>query len=103
MIESGNKNLGVYSNRNGSFRNSGYDIILKWQVLIAVSEGTSPTSSVGTTSFYVNDESGTGCMVGTSDRVGSGTTLYRFGWSGQAPGYFIRSWHTEPKVVSNGS
>ena len=91
MIENGNKNLGVYSNRNGHFRNSGYDIILKWQVLIAVSEGTSPTSSVGTTSFYVNDESGTARMVGTSDRVGSGTTLYRFGWSGQAPGYFIEA------------
>ena len=91
MIENGNKNLGVYSNRNGGFWNSGYDIILKWQVLIAVSEGTSPTSSVGTTSFYVNDESGTARMVGTSDRVGSGTTLYRFGWSGQAPGYFIEA------------
>ena len=56
VVESGTKNLGVWSNRNQGFHDSGYDIIVQWQVLIAESEGDPATSSTGTTSFYINDD-----------------------------------------------
>jgi hypothetical protein len=46
-----------------------------------VCTGTSATSNTGTTTHYVN-----GVNVGTSDRVGCGTDLYRYGWPGQGPG-----------------
>jgi hypothetical protein len=79
--------LGMYSNRNGAFRDSGYDITNNvWQTLIYTGEGNSPTDSVGTTSFYVN-----GIAVGTSDRVACGTTLFRIGWPGQPPGLISMS------------
>ena len=74
--------LGMYSNRNGEFRDSGYDINDGWQTLILTGEGDTATSTTGTTTYYVN-----GINVGTSDRVGCGTSLYRIGWSGQHPGY----------------
>ena len=89
LVHNGKKDLGVYGNRGGGFRDSGYDITVKWQVLIATSEGDSATSNMGTTTFYVNDESDQAKMVGTSDRVASGTSLYQVGWGGQAPGCLI--------------
>lgn len=84
LVSSGDKvSIGVYSNRNGNFRDSGYDITNDvWQSLIFTGEGTSPTATTGTTTFYVN-----GVSVGTSDRVGCGTSLYRIGWASQPPGY----------------
>ena len=82
IVNSGYKDLGMYSNRNEGFRNSGYDITIDWQTLIITGEGDGPTSTTGTTTFYVN-----GVNVGTADRVGCGTSLYRIGWSGQHPGY----------------
>ena len=91
VVESGTKNLGVWSNRNEGFHDSGYDIIVQWQVLIAVSEGDSATSSTGTTSFYINDDNGNAVLVGSSNRVGSGTPLDKFGRESQPPGYFIEA------------
>lgn len=81
IVENNTKNLGMYSNRNGLFRDSGYDITINWQTLIITGAGDNSTSSTGTTTYYVN-----GSNVGTSDRVGSGTFLYRIGWPTQGPG-----------------
>lgn len=81
IVSNGGKNLGMYSNRNGGFRDCGYDISIEWQTLIITGEGDSSTSSTGTSTFYVN-----GSSEGTSDRVGCGTATYRVGWGGQGPG-----------------
>jgi len=81
IVQDGTKNLGMYSNRNGTFRDSGYDITIEWQTLILTGVGDSSSSSTGITTFYVN-----GVNVGTSDRVGSGTDLQLIGLNGQGPG-----------------
>lgn len=81
IVLSGGKSLGMYSNRSGGFRDSGYDIEINWQTLIVTGEGDSSTATTGTSTFYVNGQN-----VGTSDRVTCGTDLYRIGWSGQSPG-----------------
>jgi len=82
IIQDGTVNLGMYSNRNGGFRDSGYDITANvWQTWIQVCTGNSSTDSVGTTAHYVN-----GSFVGNSDRVGCSTDVYRYGWPGQGPG-----------------
>ena len=82
IILNGGKSLGMYSNRNNGFSDSNYDITIDWQTLIIIGEGDGPTATTGTTTYYVN-----GVNVGTSDKVGCGTNLYRIGWSGQHPGY----------------
>jgi hypothetical protein len=82
IIRSTDKILGMYSNRNGGFISSGYDIAIEWQTLIITGEGDGPTATTGTTTYYVN-----GVNVGTSNRVGCGTYLYRIGWASQHPGY----------------
>lgn len=82
LIQSGTVNLGMYSNRNGAFRDSGYDIVRDvWQTWIIVGSGDTETSTTGVTDHYVN-----GVYVGSSDRVGCGTQTYRYGWPGQGPG-----------------
>ena len=82
IVQDGTINLGMYSNRNGGFRDSGYNITRStWQTWILTGSGNSATDSVGTTAHYVN-----GSFVGNSDRVGSGTQTYRIGWPGQGPG-----------------
>jgi len=83
IVNNNATDLGMYSNRNGAFRDTGYNISIQWQSLIVVGNGSSATSYSGTQTFYVN-----GTNVGTTDRVGSGTTIDIFGWSGQNPGYF---------------
>lgn len=87
IVKDGNKDLGMYSNRNGGFKDSGYNIEIKWQVLIICGEGSNSTSSAGTTTFYVNDDDKLK-KVGQINRVASGTGLMQFGWQYQAPGYF---------------
>ena len=84
IIKSGSKDLGYYSNQRGGFRDSGYDIVVQWQVLIGV-------SATGTTSYYVNDENGAAVSVGISDLAASGFPLAFFGYSGYSPGYFIEA------------
>ena len=34
IVDTKSRNLGVYCNRNGAFRDSGYDISTQWQTLI---------------------------------------------------------------------
>ena len=82
--ENGSKDFGMYSNRNGAFRDSGYNLIAgEWQTVIATGVGDSPTSSTGTTTIYIN-----GVQVGTCDRVGCGTSLSRMGYTSQGLGYW---------------
>lgn len=85
MINNNFTDLGIYSNRDGAFRDTGYNITLnQWQTMIVTGESISATSSTGTSTYYVN-----GVNVGTADRVKSGTNGDTFGYSGQAPGYFM--------------
>jgi hypothetical protein len=85
IVQDGTTNLGMYTNRGGSFRDTGYDITpSQWQTLIVVGEGDSPTSATGTQTYFVN-----GVQVGTTDYVASGTNTYRLGWPSQSPGLFI--------------
>lgn len=81
LVQDTTKNLGMFSNRDGGFRDSGYDISIEWQTLIITGTGDTSSSATGTTTYYVN-----GSNVGTSDRVASGTDLYRIGWPNQGPG-----------------
>ncbi len=86
MVGQSNKNLGMYSARNGAdyMRDSGYDITIEWQTLIVTGVATSTGSYEGTSTFYVN-----GVQVGTADRVGSGTQTWTIGHAtdGHPPGY----------------
>jgi hypothetical protein len=84
IVNSGAKDLGMYANSAGNFRDTGYDITTDWQTLIVIGQGASANTTSGTQTFYVN-----GVNVGTTDRVASGTTTYRIGWVGspnQSPG-----------------
>lgn len=82
--ENGSKDLGIYSNRNGAFRDSGYDLIAgDWQTIIVTGVGDSPTSSTGTTTIYIN-----GVQVGTCDRVGCGTSILYIGLISQPLGHW---------------
>jgi hypothetical protein len=86
IIKIGATDLGMYSNRNGNFRDTGYNITPGvWQTLIVTSIGDTSTSTTGVGTFYVNDHN-----VGTVDRVGCGTRLWWFGNVGvnsQYPGH----------------
>lgn len=88
IVNTGATDLGMFSNRNGNFRDTGYNITPGvWQTLIVTSIGDSPTSSTGTGTFFVNDEN-----VGTVDRVGSGTQIKTISYvesdgDFQSPGY----------------
>jgi len=90
LIRNGQKSLGMFSNRRGAFRDSRYDItrdMSSWQLVVVPGAGSSPSSPVGTSTFYTaaeNDASVT--RRGTADRVVSGTTWFRLGWPGQGPG-----------------
>ena len=55
--------------------------------------GSSSTSTSGAQTYYINDVNNNNLAsnVGTTDRVVSGTTLYNFGWTGQASGYFMEA------------
>ncbi len=91
IVKDGGKELGMYSNRDGGFRGTGYNITPdKWQFLVVTGQGTSDTSSKGTSTFYVDLYDGKGVQkVGTSDRVACGTKFQQIGWAGQEPGYLV--------------
>jgi|MDTC01.1.fsa_nt_gb fibro-slime domain-containing protein len=91
IVKDGGKELGMYSNRDGGFRGTGYNITPdKWQFLVVTGEGTSDTSSKGTSTFYVDLYDGKGVQkVGTSDRVACGTKFQQIGYAGQEPGYLV--------------
>ena len=98
VVKQGSNSLGMYSNRNGEFRDSGYDIVPQqdhWEVVVVTGAGKSSTGYAGTTSFYTMDAS-TGNMIlrGTADRVCSGMKYFRIGQAGQPVGKVARvvSW-----------
>ena len=98
IVKARSKSLGMYSHRNGQFRDSGYDIVPQqdhWEVVVVTGAGSSSTDSTGKTTFYTMDAS-TGNMIlrGTADRVCSGMTYDRIGYPGQPPGKIARvvSW-----------
>jgi len=88
IVNSGGTELGMYSNRDGGFRGSGFHITTgSLQFVCAVGRGNSATSPRGTTTLYVAEAGSDGpTEVGTADRVVSGTSVYRIGWPGQGPG-----------------
>ena len=101
IVQRNSKTLGMYSNRDGSFRDAGgYQIIPgEWQFVVATGVGDSATSSKGAQRYYVAScGQSQGCAdtpsfvdAGASDRVISGTKHYQLGWSGQGPGYIARA------------
>jgi hypothetical protein len=78
--------LGTYTGPPPGFRGTGYNINPgTWQTLIVTNTGDTVTSNIGTGTFYVNDN-----QVGTTDRVGCGTTLTylgRYSSQTQPPGH----------------
>jgi len=90
LIQENGKNLGMFSNRNGGFQDSGYDIdrdMKKWQLVIVVGKGNSANSWNGTSTFYTAAEGDSTVQFrGTANRVVSGTEFYRLGWLTQGPG-----------------
>merc|ERR1712025_1476232 len=99
LVRSGTTDLGMYSNRNGAFRDSKYNIVPQnkfWEVVLVTGKGSSATSHTGVSTLYTLDGS-SGKMVkrGTVDRVCTGTSYYRIGWPGQGPGKIARalSWN----------
>ena len=83
FIKSGSQ-LGVWSNRDGGWRTTGYVVPQNvWMTLVVVGIGTGE-SSFGTSTFYVDDQ-----LVGTCDRVASGSgqpdTSMRIGSDTQSP------------------
>ena len=98
ITRDGYRDLGVYSNRAGGFRDSGYDISPQrewWDVVVATGQGASATSPYGTTELYTKDgPHGPLVKRGSVDRVCSGSNYYRLGHPGQGPGLISRvvSW-----------
>ena len=94
MVNDGSKRLAIFSNRNGGFRNAGYDIVPQqayWELVVVTGAGTSSTSSTGTTTFYTMDASTRKMILrGTADRVCSGMDYWRIGYPAQAPGKIAR-------------
>jgi hypothetical protein len=85
--------LGFWSNRDGSFRPSGYTITPQqdhWEVLVVTGRADGPGSATGTSTFYVQDAAGALQAVGTADRVCSGLQYREIGHSGQGPGKVAR-------------
>jgi hypothetical protein len=95
IVRSGARDLGMYSNRNAGFRDSGYNIVPQqkfWEVVLVTGKGSSATSHNGVSTLYTIDGN-TNKMKkrGTVDRVCSGNTYYRIGWPGQGPGKIARA------------
>ena len=90
LVKDGAKDLGMYSNRNGGFRDSSYDIdndMSTWQLVIVTGSGNTATSSIGTSIFFTAAEGDVAVQQrGTADRVVSGTEFFQVGHPGQGPG-----------------
>jgi len=80
--------LGGYFESGGRWKDSAYDVILQWQVLIVVSTGDSSSSNSGQTTFYINDpDDGSVKIAGTVSAKAIGPLKF-IGIPGQEPGYF---------------
>ena len=94
IVHANSTNFGVWSNRNGLFRDSEYDIVPQqdhWEVVVVTGAGNSSTGYAGTTTFYtMNVSTGIMTLRGTADRVCSGLNYSLIGHPGQAPGKIAR-------------
>lgn len=88
FVQNMGEELGVFSNRKGGFRGSGYKIVKgSFQFVCAVGKGQHSHSAEGETQFYVGSASQAPVPVGNvCDRVVSGTHVNSIGWPGQGPG-----------------
>jgi len=102
IVFSGKTEIGFYSNRNGGFRGTGYNIgghLDGWQLVITSGAGTSATSTAGVTTFMIGGSGHAMKIVGTADRVASGTKMYRLGWGGQGPGSIAEAYYWNRAVT----
>lgn len=95
FVVNGGTELGMYSNRDttdgGGFRGTGYNIIKgTFQCVCVVGEGTSATSKLGSSKFFVGSLDEAPAFVGEADHVVSGTTGKSIGAPGQSPGKLAR-------------
>eukprot|EP00933_Yihiella_yeosuensis_P032115 TRINITY_DN2569_c1_g1_i1.p1 TRINITY_DN2569_c1_g1~~TRINITY_DN2569_c1_g1_i1.p1 ORF type:complete len:1561 (+),score=259.41 TRINITY_DN2569_c1_g1_i1:318-4685(+) len=89
IVYSGSRTLGMYSNRLSGWRSTGKNVdISKWNFLCVVGQGKTDFSPEGTSTMWVGTTGDTEIQRfgNRLDRVASGTTVYRMGWAGQAPG-----------------
>ena len=96
LVKDGAIDLGVYSNVNGAFRGSGYNIDRTgWQLVVAVAQDTDCSANGGVggaTTFYVGTPTTAPARVGTSDRSpGSGRRTKWLGFPRQGPGKLAQS------------
>eukprot|EP00808_Paulinella_micropora_P020117 g52821.t1 len=91
IINAGTKKLGMWSNRNGNFQDSGYEItndMSSWQLVVATGVQSGANSFEGTSTFYTAKSTDSRVTKrGTAARVLTGTTLMTLGFNGQGPGY----------------
>ena len=97
LVKTATKELGMYSNRNGGFRGTGYNITTgEWRFIVAVGNGTAGAAmdSIGTTTFYSGGKEAPH-VVGTANGVCSGMNTRAIGWPGQGPGKLAQlySWN----------
>jgi hypothetical protein len=83
IVQTGTRNLGVYSNRDGGFVDSGFDIVPdEWMFLAVVGKALEPGSHVGDAKMYVGGPTEPLQELGDPPgRVCSGESYYRIGWS----------------------
>lgn len=83
--------LGMYCNRNGGFRRAGWGTPdpNKWYFVASVHTGTDYRTSGY--KWYIGEAGHAPTYVGMTDRNPTGTCYYRFGWSGQAPGWLHKA------------
>ena len=81
IVQDGATDLGIYSNQNGSFRDSGYNIVPDTWTSLIITEQSTSGSYEGTSTYYIN-----GTAVGTTDRVKTGNDFAGLGYSAQGPG-----------------
>jgi hypothetical protein len=100
IVNHNSKRLGFFSSRHGSFRDSGYDILPqqdRWEVVVVTGQAESTffvhnvgVVPSGTSTFFVQNESGMLTKVGTADRVCTGMHFAHVGFAGQGPGKISR-------------
>lgn len=91
LVKNGGTELGMFSNRKGQFQGSGYHIELgSFQLVCVVGKGETSVSPLGESAFFVGSMSDAPRLVGSVERVVSGTKVFRIGWPGQGPGKLAR-------------
>jgi len=91
IVRSGRKDMGMYANRNGGFRDSRYNIAPnQWRMVVVTANARSDSSVYGTSNFFVGTKDTPPVARGKSDRTCAGTKYYRLAWPGQGLGKVAR-------------